>query len=535
MGTLWYGGKIYTMKQVDDLVEAVYTEKGKIIATGSLAELKTNYRDKIKQINDLKENIMYPGFVDSHLHIIGHGEKLLRVDLSMMESAEQVLDAIAKKVKELNKDEWLIADGWNENQWQDKRIIDKRELDQLTSDNPVMLTRICRHAVIVNSKALELANITAASKDPQGGRIIRYENGEPTGYLLDQAQELVKNIVPAVSQEKLEKTTETAIKDLLSKGLVGGHTEDLAYYSGFSSTLEAFRSILPHKFKFRAHLLVHHNVFHDMISAGYRYGDGGDYTTLGAMKVFSDGALGGRTAWLSEPYEDDPENAGIPIHSEVMLERLIQQAREFNHPIAVHAIGDMAVWQVANLLKKYPLTNHYRDRIIHAQIVNKEVIELLKEIDVVLDIQPTFVTSDFPWVIERIGEKRAEQSYPWKTFLNENIACAAGSDAPIEEVSPLNGIKAFVTRKSSIDGNTYGESEQLSVYEAISLYTKGSAYVINHEHDRGIIEKDYVADFTILTEDLFSIEPDRIDQVEVAGTVVAGEWMYKKIEKNRVR
>ncbi|MFC4403658.1 amidohydrolase [Gracilibacillus xinjiangensis] len=532
MGILWYGGKIYTMKSASDMVEAVYTDNGKIIATGSLKELKETYNGLIDEVFDLEGNVMYPGFVDSHLHIIGHGEKLLHVDLSMMESAEQVLEAIAEKIKGLHNGEWLVAEGWNENQWIDKRIIDKHELDQLSRETPIILTRICRHAVIVNSKALELANLTSATEDPQGGRIVRDKNGEPTGYLLDQAQELVKDVMPSVSQELLEKTTETAIKDLLSKGLVGGHTEDLAYYSGFEPTLKAYQSILPKKYKFRAHLLVHHLVFDEMREAGYTYGDGGEYTTLGAMKIFSDGALGGRTAWLSEPYADDPANVGIPIHSEERLEALVKYAREFGHPIAVHAIGDQAVLQVAKLLKKYPLENNRRDRIIHAQIVNDQVIQLLKEMDVVLDIQPTFVSSDFPWVIERIGEKRAERSYPWKTFLRENIVCAAGSDAPIEEAGPLNGIKAFVTRQSSIDGKVYGHGEQLSVYEAISLYTKGSAYVINHEHDRGIINKGYVADFTILEEDLFTVAHSRIDQVKVTGTIVAGEWMYRSRQKN---
>ncbi|SES07187.1 hypothetical protein SAMN04487944_11719 [Gracilibacillus ureilyticus] len=526
MGTLWFGGKIYTMKHASDTVEAVYTEKGMIIAAGSMSELKSIYHDKIDETCDLKGNVMYPGFVDSHLHIIGHGEKLLHVDLSAMKSADEVLGAISYKVNELENGEWLVAEGWNENNWTDKRIIDKRELDELSKDIPIILTRICRHAVIVNSKALEIANISNSSKDPQGGRIIRDKEGAPTGYLLDQAQELVKDVMPTISQRMLEKTTETAIKDLLSKGLVGGHTEDLAYYNGFEPTLKAYQAILPDKYKFRAHLLVHHSVFDCMKEAGLSYGDGGEYTTLGAMKIFSDGALGGRTAWLSEPYEDDPDNFGIPIHSEAGLEALINQARELNHPVAVHAIGDKAVWQVAELLKKYPLNNNLRDRIIHAQIVNDKVLDLLKEIDAVLDIQPTFVSSDFPWVIDRIGEKRAIRSYPWKTFLRENIKCAAGSDAPIEEVSPLKGIHSFVTRQSYIDGDVYGQDEQLTMYEAISLYTKGSAYVINHEHDRGVIDKGYVADFTILEEDLFTTEHDKIDQIKVTGTIVAGEWMY---------
>lgn len=530
MSTLWYGGKIYTMTEENDIVEAVVTDNGKIIDLGNKETLIHMYKDKITKWEDLNGSVMYPGFVDSHLHIIGHGEKLMHIDLSQMQSKEEVLEKVAERATELDMDEWLIAEGWNENQWDEKEIIHRKELDSVCKDNPVMLTRICRHAVIVNSKALQLAHICKDTENPQGGKIIKDDSGEPTGYLLDQAQELIKNVIPPISDQLLRKTTERAIQDLLSKGLVGGHTEDLAYYDGFARTLQAYQSILPSTFLFRAHLLVHHEVFQEMIQSGYVYGDGGEYTELGAMKIFSDGALGGRTAWLSEAYEDDSNNKGIPIHHQDDLEKLIIQARKQNHPIAIHAIGDKASEVVAKLIKKYPLTNGLRDRIIHAQVTNPDVIQLLKEIDVVLDIQPTFVASDFPWVIERIGESRAKQAYAWKTFLENGIHCAAGSDAPIEEVHPILGIDAFVNRVSSIDNQTYYPEQCLSVYEAVSLYTKGSAYVIGHEHDRGMIAKGYVADFTLLAEDLFAIDPIHIKDVQVVGTIVNEQWMYKRQE-----
>ncbi len=528
MGKLWYGGKIYTLTEPNATVEAIYTENGSIVEIGNKVSLERRYKNKIEASYNLIGDTMYPGFVDSHLHIIGHGEKLTRLDLSPMTSANQVLEAVRNKQHQLEHGEWLIAEGWNENQWTNAKIISRWDLDKACPKNPVLLTRICRHAVIVNSKALELACITKETKDPQGGKIVRNEMGEPTGYLLDKAQDLIKQILSPISNSQLEKTTEVAIKDLLSKGLVGGHTEDLSYYGGFERTLQAYQHILPAKYKFRAHLLVHHLVFDDMIESGLSYGDGGPFTTLGAMKIFSDGALGGRTAWLTDVYTDDQDNYGIPIHESDRLEELVRKARKYDHPIAVHAIGDKAVEEVAKLIKKYPLKNGKRDRIIHAQIINKNVLSLLKEINVVLDIQPSFVSSDFPWVLERIGDERAPLAYAWRTFIEEGIACAAGSDAPIEEVNPLNGIKAAVSRQSDLDQQVYGETQKLSMYEAVSLYTKGSAFVINHEHDRGLIQPGYVADFTILSHDLFSIENyETIDEVTVKGTIVDGEWMYK--------
>ncbi|WP_163538110.1 amidohydrolase [Gracilibacillus sp. YIM 98692] len=531
MGTLWHGGKIYTMQYEKDWTEAVYTENGRILDIGKVEVLQEKYKQAIEQTYDLNGHVMYPGFVDSHLHIIGHGEKLLHIDLSSIPSAEEVLETIQQHEYDLEEGEWLIADGWNENQWGESRIIHKDELDAIFPNNPVILSRICRHAVIVNSQALALAGISGETRDPQGGKIVRDEQGHPTGFLLDQAQELVKDVMPEISQRKLEKTIDVAIQDLLRLGLVGGHTEDLFYYGGFLKTLHAYQNILPNKYKFRAHLLVHHQVFDEMIERSLRYGDGGEFTTLGAMKIFSDGALGGRTAWLSEPYHDDEGNVGIPIHHEKDLENLIQKARTFNHPIAVHAIGDQAVEAVAKLLKKYPLESNRKDRIIHAQLANERTLKLLEDIDVILDIQPSFVASDFPWVIERIGEVRAEWSYPWRTYLQHGITCAGGSDAPIEEVNPLLGIEAAVTRKSAIDQKKYYEKEKLSIHEAISLYTIGSAAVINHAHDRGMIQKGYVADFTILDSDLYEIDPERIHEAKVVATVVDEEICYQKDEE----
>ncbi|WP_238343560.1 amidohydrolase [Gracilibacillus saliphilus] len=530
MGTLFYGGTIYTMEDETSIAEAVYVEDGTIMGVGKESALRNTWRNSIDDEYNLSGAIMYPGFVDSHLHIIGHGEKLLHLDLSSMKSANEVLQALERKAQELEPEEWLIADGWNENQWEEVRIIDKKELDDISSEHPIILSRICRHALIVNSKVLDLAGITREMEDPQGGKIVRDQSGEPTGYLLDQAQELVKEIMPLISESKLQETVKVAIEDLLRLGLVGGHSEDLSYYGGFERTLNAYHKVLPEKYKFRAHLLVHHLVFNEMLDQGLHYGDGGDFTTLGAMKIFSDGALGGRTAWLSEPYHDDPSNVGIPIHKRHNIEILFQKARKTEHPVAVHAIGDQAVEEIVACIEKYPLNNGLKDRIIHAQIMNDKLLDRLKKIPVVLDIQPSFVASDFPWVKDRIGDRRTNDAYPWKTYLNNGIACAGGSDAPIEEVNPLLGMQAAVTRRSNIDGQVYGSHQKLSVFEAISLYTKGSAYVINHAHDRGMIQPGFVADFTILEKDLFKHDPGRFHEIEVKATIVDGEVMYEKPE-----
>lgn len=531
MGTLWYGGTFYTMIKENDQIEAVYTEKGKIIATGSLEQLSETYNDTINERCDLAGKTIFPGFVDSHLHIVGHGEKIEHLDLSQFNSAEDVLLAINERLQSMPDEQWLVGEGWNENQWDSPRVISCHELDQITRNNPIVLTRICRHAVIANTNAMEQAGITAKMTDPRGGRIDRDDQGNLTGYFLDTAQELVKQAIPEPSLNDLKHLIRTSVDDLLRLGLVGGHTEDLAYYgeNSFDKTWQAYKeSIDGVNRKFRAHLLVHHEVIDDFERHQLSYDDGNGFVNFGAMKIFADGALGGRTAWLTDPYDDDPSNKGIPIHTEAGLRSLIKRARELDLPVAIHAIGDEAIFQVATMLQEFPLHNGHRDRIIHAMIVNPRVIDALKKTNAVLDIQPTFVSSDFPWVIDRLGEDRIKTAYPWKTFLDEGIRCAGGSDAPIEEVNPLLGIQAFVQRESRLDGKIYTEEQQLSIYQAISLYTKGSAYIIGKENHRGEIKPGYLADFTVLNQDPFKVNVDHIANIEAVMTVVDGTIMYHK-------
>ncbi|WP_174614049.1 amidohydrolase [Virgibacillus ihumii] len=529
MGILWFGGPIYTMDNEGDAAEAVYTEGEFIKAVGTYERLYHDFFDQIDNEVNLKGKMMLPGLVDSHMHIIQHGEKLLRLDLSQMISAEEVKEALKNRTANLSDGEWLVGEGWNENQWEDPVIFSKAELDDISPDNPMILSRVCRHALLANSKAMQLSKIAEDTPNPQGGIIVRDKEGKAAGYFLDTAQELIKAAMPEVSQEYLQQVINIAVDDLLAKGLVGGHSEDLNYYGGFNKTYQAFmHAVNGTKKKFKAHLLVHHEVLDDMLEENMGFLDGTTYVELGAVKLFSDGALGGRTAWLSNDYSDDEGNTGVAIHSRENLENIVQKARKYDLPIAVHAIGDQAADEIISVMKKYPLQNGARDRLIHGQLLNERSLKTLTEIPVIVDIQPSFVASDFPWVIGRIGNDRLKLSYAWKTMMENGVICAGGSDAPIEGANPLLGIQAAVLRKSSFDGKVYLPGQKLSVFEAVRLYTVGSAQAISQENFRGLIKEGYTADFTILEDDIFQMDPEMLDQVEVAMTVVDGDIVYEK-------
>ena len=530
VGTLWYDGNIYTFQTENHKVEAVYSKDNQIIAVGTKAELEESFGSEIIQKIDLNGGTMLPGFVDSHMHLIGHGERLIRLDLANCKSKTEVLEAVQKYAETIPKGEWIIGEGWNENLWGDRpELIYANDLDELVPNHPVLLKRVCRHALVANSLALKEASINQHTICPPGGVIERDEDGRPNGMLKDRAYDLVFQAIPTVSEAYLHKALSEAIKDAYQLGLTGAHTEDLNYYGGFERTFNAFKRVIEEEGqRFRAHLLVHHEVIDDLISAEHHFQSGNEWIEFGAMKIFADGALGGRTALLSHPYADDPSTSGVAIFTQEQLNDLVKKARDYEMPVAVHAIGDLAFEMVLNAIEKHPLTSKGRDRLIHAQILRGDLIERAKKLPLILDIQPRFLASDFPWVMDRVGREREGYYYAWKTLLRNDLPCAGGSDAPIEPLNPFLGIHAAVTRTNIDDPNKpiYNEKECLSVFEAVSLFTKGSAYAACHEQNRGTIKEGNLADFTILQEDIFKISPEQIPNITVAKTVIGGEIVY---------
>lgn len=535
MGKLWCNGIIYTMKNQGETVEAVFTENGIIKAVGEKEKLRQEYKHAIEEVINLQGSVMYPGFVDSHMHLIGHGERLMRLDLSQAKSKEGMLHLLERKAEELEEGEWLIGEAWNENEWDDKSIPTAEELDNVSKGHPLIARRICHHASLANSYSLKLASINKHTSNPPGGVIVKNSRKEPTGMLLDRAQDLVTAYMPPVSKAYVQKALQMGIEDCLKVGLTGGHTEDLNYYTGFKETYEAFLYATEQSgYKFRLNLLVHHEVVGDMIQYMAKNKKQSSFVELDAMKIFSDGSLGSRSALLSIPYKDDPSTNGVAIHTREELQGLVKAARSHGMNVAVHAIGDLAYEYVLESLEAYPPKKGQRDRIIHAQILRDDLIQRTKKIPVVLDVQPRFVASDFPWILDKIGENTFSYLYPWKTLLQEGIMCAGGSDAPIEPVNPLLGIHAAVTTKRGPSSNIeYIPSEKLSVYEAIKLFTEGSAQAVCRERERGKIAEGYLADFTVLEQDLFTIAEDAIPNVGVSMTVVDETIMFEKNKENR--
>ncbi len=522
MKTIWHNGKLYTMEREGETVEALLTENDKIIAMGTYDELKSEAEHEI----DLKGAVLYPGFIDNHMHMIGHGQKLLSLDLSKAKSANDMMDMLMNAYPDLQEDEWFIGEGWNENNFADKKVFTRLELDKVT-DSPMFLKRTCRHAAIVNSKALELAGITKDTPDPDDGVIERDENGEPTGVLKEGPMDRMQQLIPEPTEEMLTKALAKSVDDLLSLGLTGAVTDDLGYYGDYRNPLQAFRNVIGEKKKFRAHLLRRSTVFTQLMEDNATYDE--PWIEPGEMKFFIDGALGGSTALLSKPYADDPSISGNAVLTDEEIDRNVATARKYGQAVAMHMIGDGAVEKGLDAIERHPVPEGKRDRLIHVNVLRDDLVERMKKLPVVLDIQPAFVPSDFPWVMDRLGEERLDWAYAWKRLIDEGFICGAGSDAPIEEVDPLLGIYAAVARRKPGETHEgYLPKEKLSRFEAVGLFTSGSAATIGKADSRGKLAVGFDADFTVLDKDLFELDEEEILETAVEMTVVAGEVMYRK-------
>ncbi|MFJ7972538.1 amidohydrolase [Psychrobacillus sp. NPDC096389] len=500
MKTLWTDGTIFTMNAEGEKEEAVLVENGKIIQTGTKEQLSP----LADQIQSLQGAVMYPGFVDSHIHLIGHGEKLSYLDLSSFTSIQTLVAEVAKRAKE---GDWYLAEGWNDNILVEGRPLTCKDID-IIEETPIVLKRICRHVLVANTKAMELAGITKNTPNPVGGIIGKDEDGNLNGLFYDEAQQLITSHIPTVTTDYLQQVIQASVADLQAKGLTGVHTEDMAYYGPYTVPLEAYRRTIGTSF--RVHLLRHHEVFEQMQGE-----ESVDFIEFGAMKIFIDGSLGGHTALLSDDYSDSPGNKGVAVHDMAKLENLVKLARKYNENIAVHVIGDKAVEIILDLIEKYPAPSGKKDRLIHVNVLTEDLIDRMAKLPVVLDIQPMFVPSDFPWVIDRLGKERLIGAYAWKTLLDKGFDCSGGSDSPIELADPLLGMDAAAN-------NAYLPNQELSAFEAISLFTTGSAKAIGKEDVIGKILDGFDADFTIVDQVLTkeSFTTSKILQTVVNGKIV---------------
>ncbi|TCS95102.1 amidohydrolase [Hazenella coriacea] len=530
--TIFHHGHIVTLDPTCPQAEAVVVENGKIIAMGSNKEMENLFHQGHVQRVDLEGGYVYPGLVDSHMHLSGLGQKCQMLDFTHCRSKTDLLEKMKERASMINPGEWIIGVGWDENRMGGE-VPSLAELDEAFPYHPVFLSRICYHAYLVNTCAYRKAGVTEDQSDPEDGSFGRDLSGKLNGWVYENASFIFNQAQPEPSYQDKKETMRIAMKKALACGLTAVHSDDLRYIASVEELIRICQELYEEGIFLRTHHLVYHPYLLEIDRLSPQERQGNEWFRLGACKIFADGAIGGRTALLSEPYADDPNNQGMAIHEQVELLHLTQQAAQRNMPIAVHAIGDEAVDRVIQAMKAYSIQGSgLRHRLIHAQVLRADLVRELEEMDdVAVDIQPRFVASDFPWVLERVGEKRSAFAYAWKTLHQAGIVCAGGSDAPIEPVNPLLGIHAAVTRRrleDSVDHPGYLPEQKLAALEALMLFTKGSAYAEGEEHRRGTISVGKQADFSVFDRDLLTGDVDELLKAQTLQTIINGKIAFQK-------
>ena len=529
---LYHNATIYTLDSRNPVVGAIVTSNGRILFTGDLEEAVAVAGEDAERI-DLAGAFVVPGLTDAHAHFIGYAEQRHRIDLVGTESLDEMQERIRKYIAEGVPGGWVYGRGWDQNDWPDREYPGRSDLDEVSTDIPILVRRVCGHAAVANSRALELAGIGEKTPDPPGGRIARDEDGRATGLLLEDAVDLVREVIPPFTREERKRFMVEAAMECLSAGLVGVHemgisVDEIALYRELYDAGE-----LP--FRVTAFLDAPEGELEDDIREALEDLRGDDFFRVVGVKFYADGSLGARSAALIEDYSDDPGNRGMLVNEPEELLQGIGECHELGLQAAVHAIGDRGVRAVLDIyeqvLREHPRRDA-RHRIEHAQVVSEADLERFAELGVIPSMQFTHCTSDMPWAEERLGPERVKGAYAWRSLAERGCRIPGGSDFPVESIDPFLGLYAAVTRQDlsgNPPGGWYGE-QRLTIEEALRAFTVDAAYAAHLEDDRGSLSPGKLADFIVLSRDIMEIEPPIIPDVEVLMTVLGGEALFRRGE-----
>ena len=526
--------RIYTVDDNRPIAAAMAIRDGRVIFVGSARGAEVFAGSRTERL-DLDGKTVIPGMVDAHAHLLGLGTALRIVDLVGTRSYEEVIERVVERARTVPEGEWIRGRGWDQNDWAVTQFPTHEALSRAVPDHPVYITRVDGHAAVVNARALELASVTAATPDPDGGRFIRDDQGNPTGVLIDRAQRVVGRVIAPMSERERREAVLAAIAEANKWGLTGMHD------AGVSDTTIAVYEDLARegRYNLRNYVMIAaaDSALDDFLD---RFFDRGPQEGLHngrlwirAIKLVADGALGSRGAALLEPYSDDPGNSGLVITGRDRVQEIAERALRHGFQVNVHAIGDGANRMVLDAfeaaLEEVPTADH-RFRIEHAQILHFQDIPRFAELDVIPSMQGSHQTSDMYWAIDRLGWTRVQGAYAWRTLLNSGVVIPNGSDAPVEAVNPLISFKAFITRQDA-DGWPAGgwfPNQRTTREEALKSMTLWPAYGAFMEDVSGSLSPGKYADFVVLDQDIMAIAPERILDTRVLMTVLGGKVVYRK-------
>ncbi|OQB24200.1 MAG: N-substituted formamide deformylase precursor [Firmicutes bacterium ADurb.Bin182] len=536
MRTIFINGKVYTGEL--PLKEAFAVEDDRFVFAGENREALSQ-KHEASAVVDLNGKFVCAGFIDSHMHLVNFGASLKTAQLAAHTGSLAELKAALKTHLAdtgLPKGRWLLGRGWNQDYFRDqKRFPNRYDLDEVSKDHPVMAARACGHVLAVNSKALEVIGVLP--DEMPGGSIDRDDNGEPLGIFKENAQRLVYEKIPAPNRREIKGMILSAAAVLNSYGVTSCHSDDFGSAESPYEIIEAYKELEREgNLTVRVYQQSHFESLEglkEFIRKGYNTGTGSGFFKIGPLKMLSDGSLGARTAYLSEPYADDPSTAGVAVHTEDELFGMISFANSHGMQVAVHAIGDRAMELVIGSIEKalceHPRADH-RHGVIHCQITTPALMEKFRRLSLHAYIQSIFLDYDISIVEKRIGAKRAESSYNFKTLMESGVWTSNGSDCPVELPDVLAGIQCAVTRSALSGSKPFLADQAYSVRQALDSYTKNGAHASFEENFKGRISPGFVADFVILDRDPFTEPHDSLKNIKVLATYLGGKRVYEAVE-----
>ncbi len=540
------GGKIYTVVAEQPIVEAVVVTGDRITYAGSASRARRFIGDNTRVI-DLKGRTMTPGFIEGHGHIMGVGYNELNLDLMAVTSYEELVEKVKEAVSKAQPGQWILGRGWHQEKWTtkpDKMVKGFQThhlLSEVSPNNPVFLWHASGHAALANAKAMEIAGVNplsveklSAGLEDEGGEVIVDELGNPTGIFSERAMGLIARHIPENTPENDRRALELAMQACLRNGLTSFHD------AGASRESIALFQQLDKESALRVRLYAmvdgtDRDLVYEWMKRGPQINPGG-FLTIRSIKLHCDGALGSRGAWLLEPYTDRPDFSGMATLPMDTVEKTAREALKAGFQVCSHAIGDRAVREVLDRYERAINDNpgaatDHRFRIEHAQHIDPADLERFAELGVIPAMQAIHMSSDRPWAIDRLGEKRIrEGAYMWQSLLKSGVRIVNGTDAPVEPLNPIACFYAATTRKT-LRGQPekgYEPEQRMTRVQALRSYTLDAAYGAFEEEVKGSIEGGKLADFTVFSQDLMSIPEEQLLKTEVVMTIVGGKVAFEK-------
>lgn len=527
-------GKVWTENPQQPEAEAIAVSGHRIVAVGSTAEIQHLAGPKT-EVLDLAGRRVVPGFNDSHVHFFWGGQGIASVQLRDVTSRAQFTQRFADFAKTIPPGEWIVVGNWDEQKWTPVELPSHEWIDAVTPNNPVWVNRSDGHMMLANALAMKLAGVTKDTPDVPGGVIGRDKDGNPTGIFKDAAKDLVELKMPPPSDAQVDAALLAAQKYALDNGVTS--VQDMGFTGAHAADMQAImvrgyqRLIQQGKWKVRVAARFPLDHYKRLADLGVMTNMGNDTFVIGSVKAFADGSLGSGTAWFFDPFTDLPSSSGMPTDQLAHADQMYADMKNADHlgiHIATHAIGDRANKTILDLYERLEQENGPADRrlrIEHAQHLRPEDIPRFAQLKVIASVQPYHAIDDGRWAETRIGHKRALTTYAFKSLLDAGTVLAFGSDWFVAPINPMDGIYAATTRRTLDGKNPDGwiPEQKLTVPQAVHAYTVGSAYAESQDDIKGSLMPGKLADFTVLSEDIFHLDPVQIEHVKASVTVLGGE------------